>query len=189
MTSRPKLQMTSFALLIVFFATIGCSVSSAVPLGATATPLPTYTPHPSLTPASTLTAPVADRWKVEILSATKSLKFGTWAYDKEQKAEFLIVTVRYTYLGQEPIEFSPQSIVLLFPNTSSDPGVALAVGYYQPEGVGAVINFGTQSPGLVLTKPGQTKTERLGWSLFSSKDTAYRLFFPETRSIDFTLED
>jgi hypothetical protein len=105
------------------------------------------------------------------------------------QVEYVIVTIEYTYLGRETTEFSPQSVVLLFPDNSSWPGYALAATDYQSESNNKVMNFFNQGSILTYIKPGETKIEKVGWGVGISTDTHYRLFFPETEPIDITIEN
>jgi len=183
MNSHKGLRTIIFGLLLVFFSTIGCATFETLPFISTATPYPTYTPAP---PTST---PIPERWSVKVISAIKALTFGDRYYTEDQKSEFLIITIEYTYNGQDTTEFSPQSVILLFPDNSSYPGAAFAATDYQAEGYSTVTDFATQAPILAFIRPGQTKTEKFGWGLPSIADTKYRLLFPETKPIDITVDN
>jgi len=196
MSSRKKLHTMIFGLLVVMFSTIGCAVFNTLPIVATATPYPTYMPYPTYTPYPTFTpppptvTPVPEHWSVKVMSAIKAPTFGDWLYPEDQNAEFVIITIEYTYMGQDTTEFSPQSLVLLFPDGSSHPGAAFTATNYQSDGATTVKNLTTESS-LILTyiRPGQTKIESFGWGLISTGDTKYRLLFPETKPIDIVVDN
>jgi hypothetical protein len=192
MNSHKRLQTVIFDLLFVMFSTSGCAVLNALPFMATATPYPTYTPYPTFTPPSPTVTLVPERWSVKVISTVMARGFGVLYFTDEQKAEFLIITIEYTYLGQKTTEFSPMSVVLLFPAGSTYPGGAIATTFYQSESNSTVTNFTTEAPILTYIKPGQTKIEKFGWGLTSDGNTHYagtklRLLFPETKSIDITI--
>jgi len=183
MKSHKRLQTMIFGLLIVMFSTCGCAFVNSLPFIATQTPYPTYTPFP---PTAT---PVPARWTVEILSTIKAQTFGTWYYTQDQPADFIIVTIEYTYHGQETTEFSPMSVVLLFQDGSSFPGFGAVPQYYQTENNNTVVNLLTQGAFFTYIKPEQIKIEKFGWGITPPTDTKYRLLFPETPAIDIVVEN
>jgi hypothetical protein len=184
-------SVVGLAFLLLTISAIACSSAQFFP---TATPYPTFTPYPTLAPYPTYTpnpptmTPVPENWSVKVMSAIKSRTFGEWFYEESVNGEYVIITIEYTYLGRETTGFSPQSVVLLFPDDSSWPGYALAATDYQSENNNKVMNFFNQGPILTYIKPGQTKIEKFGWGLTVSTDTKYRLLFPETKPIDITIE-
>ena len=188
MNHRARLQAMTFRLLIVMFITMGCATST-LPFIATATPYPTYTPYPTFTPLPPTATPVPDRWKVKVISAVKAQTFGEWFFEESLKAEYIIITIEYTYMGQETTEFSPQSVVLLLPEGSTWPGYAVAATEYQAENNIKVTDFFNQGPIITFMRPGQTKIEKFGWGFTASADKKYRLLFPETEPIDITISN
>ena len=172
--------------MVLSLSILACSSGQFL---ATATPYPTLTPYPTYTPNPPTATPIPPRWDVKILSAIKSKSFGEWYYADDVKSEYIIVTIEYTYRGDTTTQFSPQSVVLLFPDGSSWPGYALSATDYQPENNSKVTNFYNQGPVLTYIRPGQTKVEKFGWGLTINSDTKYRLLFPEMEPIDITIED
>jgi len=190
MNSHKRSRTVIFGLLIVMvFSTIGCATINTLPFIATATPYPTYTPFPTFTPPPPTATPVPERWSVKVISTTKAQTFGNWFLTEDKKAEIIIVTIEYTYMGQEMTEFYPMSVVLLFPDGSTYPGFGITAFYYQPESNVNVRNFMKEGATLTFIKPGQTKTEKFGWELLSSGDLKFRILFPETKPIDITIEN
>jgi hypothetical protein len=178
--------------LLLIFSTLACSSGS---LFTTPTPFPTFTPYPTLTAYPTYTplpptiTPQPKTWDVKILSAIKSRNFGEWYYEESVKSEYIILTIEYTYNGKKTMEFSPQSVVLVFPEGSIWPGYALGATDYQPENTSKVTNFYTQGPIMTYIKPGQTKVEKFAWGLTTNTDTKLRLIFPEAEPIDFLIDE
>src|SRR3972149_11511114 len=149
-------------LFLALFSSSGCSVVDAFPLPPPLPPYPTLTPYPTDTPFPTPTlspptaTPIADQWEVKIISATKSLVFGGLLYTETMNMEFLIVTIEYTNLRQETIEFHPGSLVLVYPDGSSYPGYSQIVNVSQAEGASVVIDLVKEIPPIIYAKPGQT---------------------------------
>lgn len=189
MISQIRFQTIVIGLLIILLSSSGCQVINAMTFSATPTlnptytPYPTYTLYPTYTPLPPTETPLPKLWTVKVLSAVKSLTFGTWYFAASQNTEYLIATIEYTYNGQEPIQFSPQSLVLLDPEGSTYPGSALTVTNYQAENSNIVNNFTAESPILTYIRPGQTKIERFGWALIVFPDTKFILLFPQTEPI------
>jgi len=174
------------AIWVLILSTIACSSGQFL---ATATPYPTLTPYPTYTPNPPTATPIPARWDVKVLSAIKSKSFGEWYYAEDLKSEYIIVTLEYTYRGERTTSFSPQTVILLFPDGSSWPGYALSATDYQPENSNKVTNFYNQGPILNYIKPGQTKVEKFGWGLTINSDKKFFLLFPETKPIDIKIED
>lgn len=185
MSNKTRLFSVRSAAGLAFWALILSMIAcSSGQFLATATPYPTLTPYPTYTPNPSTATPVPARWEVKVVSAVKSKSFGEWYYADDVKSEYIIVTLEYTYRGDQTVPFSPQTVVLLFPDGSSWPGYALSATDYQPENTSKVTNFYNQGPILNYIKPGQTKVEKFGWGLTITSDTEYRLLFPETEPID-----
>ena len=182
----PVRFVVGLACMVLSLSILACSSGQFF---ATATPYPTLTPYPTYTPNPPTATTIPPRWDVKILSAIKSKSFGEWYYADDVKSEYIIVTIEYTYRGDTTTQFSPQSVVLLFPDGSSWPGYALSATDYQPENNSKVTNFYNQGPVLTYIRPGQTKVEKFGWGLTINSDTKYRLLFPEMEPIDITIED
>ena len=124
-----------------------------------------------------------------MISATKDLTFGTWYFTETQKSEFLIVTIEYTYNGEGTAEFSPESVVIVFPEGSTYPGFAMAATNYQAEGSNIVANFMNDGPVLTYVKHNQTRRDKFGWGISTVGDTQYQLLFPDTAPIEIRADD
>jgi len=190
MINQMRFQTMIIGMFIILLSSSGCQAINAMTfnptptLNPTYTPYPTYTLYPTYTPLPPTETPLPKLWTVKVLSAVKSLTFGTWYFPTTQPGEYLIATIEYTFNGQEPIQFSPQSLVLLDPEGSTYPGSALTVTNYQAEDSNVVNNFTAESPILTYIRPGQTKIERFGWALRVFPDTKFILLFPQTEPID-----
>ena len=185
-----KFRSVLLCFLVIFPLTAGCSAFKSLPFFSTQTPYPNLYSLSNLYPPSRPTpTPIPSRWSVEVTSVTFSLAFGGWQYDTDQNAHFLIVTIQYTYQGSEATSFSPESVVLLLSEDTANAGIALATGFYQPEGNTVVTNFSSGTPVLLTLSPGQTKTESFGWALTITGDTHFKILFPETNAIDLVVEN
>ena len=207
--NRPNIQLAILALMIILFSTSGCGGFNALPFIATKTPYPTYTPYPTVTPYPTITdyptytpyptftevptytpapptaTPIPALWNVKVISVEKSLNFGNLIFTKAQNSEFLIITIEYTNMGQNRTDFSPMSVLLLFPDGSSYPGGAYTVYDYQSESSNKVTNFITEEPIINYLNPGETRREKFAWVMWTGNvDKKFLLLFPETKPID-----
>jgi hypothetical protein len=183
MTQRTKIIPFVLSLLVLALGGSACQLPVSLPFLQTSTPQPTYTPYPTYTPP-----PPAALWEVEVLSAIRSDTFGDLYYEASTNTVFLILTIQYTWLGEETTQFFPMSVVLLQPEDSSYPGGAYTAAFYQPENTTAVQNFITTRPPIVYILPGETRIEKFSWSLsVDGTDTRLQLLFPETLPLDFVI--
>lgn len=180
------ISKTIFLLTILFF-TIACLSTNSVPFISTATPYPTNTPFPTYTQAPPTFTPIPQRWTVRIISAVKSLSFGEYFYSEEDESEFVILTIEYSYMGQDTIPFYPGSLVLVYPEGSLYPGWSLNSYSYQAENSAIVNDMYNDAPIITYISPGQTKIEKFGFQMSSDEETHYILVFPEVEPIDFTI--
>ena len=183
----------------------GCAGIRSLPFLATATSYPTNTPYPTYTkfptytrvPTYTLvppytplpptTTPIPDTWTVKVISAEKSLTFGNFSFTANDKAEFIIVTIQYTYNGYISTAFWPMTVVLRDWFTL---GYAMVPLYYQPEELNTVISFMNNNKLIAVNAlEGVSRTERFGWALNPMGHTHFTLYFPETKPIDIVVDN
>jgi hypothetical protein len=131
---------------------------------------------------------ISSPWEARIISTEKTLDFGGWTYEESDNAEFLVVTIEYTNISDEIQPFWPQSVLLLYPEGSSYPGIAQTVSDYQVENSNFVTNFAKQNPILSYINPQETKTDKFGWEIYMLDDTKFQILFPESKPIEIITE-
>jgi hypothetical protein len=175
MRCYPVWLKSAFILFLVAFL-LGCGTLSN--LVSTATPYPTYTPFP---PTAT---PKPDLWSVKVNSVTTAGEFGTYS-PTDENMRFIILSIEYTYRGEEAVAFFPESLVLT-DMTGMHIGWSRTPSLYQGDGNTNIILF-TSDTVMSQISPGKTVNDIFVW-IFPKDRSKFQLFFPESKALEISLE-
>lgn len=196
--SRQKLLLKTIGVILATLLLAECGAPST-PIPPTATPYPTLTPYPTVTPYPTNTpfptytplpstaTPVPPAWNVKLTSVTTNTQFGDYEVtDKGTKTQFIIITLEYTYQGQERVTFSPESVVLAYTGQEGFTGWAKLPTLYRPDDSSNDIDFDTAAQAKYLST-GANHTDVFVWQ-FNKDYKEFMLYFPGTDVIEITVE-
>ncbi|WP_420628188.1 hypothetical protein [Candidatus Leptofilum sp.] len=127
------------------------------------------------------------RWEVEIISSEAAQEFDTWHFPDGSENIMVILTIEYTYHGQDRELFLPESITLVHTGTEGFSGWGRTASLYRAEGTSQIVDLTDESLVNYLD-PGGTRTDTFVWEWPNDKYTEFRLFFPEIEAIDITFE-
>ena len=125
------------------------------------------------------------KWDVSIVNVEKSKKFGTWEFSESDDGEFLILTIHYKNVTDKRQAFSPQSLILLFPENTDYDGNAMLPMVYQSDNASYVYKFIDGISFFDYLEPGEERTEWFAWEILVMENEDYVLLFPETCAIEF----
>jgi hypothetical protein len=153
--------------------------STATP---TDTPTPTVTPTP--TPASTPTVGetvIGPYWQVTVEDVETDERFGDYYIAEDTGFQFVILTIECTNLRSEDVEWSPQSVVMVYVGGGEYAGWTTTAALYASKVSGRVTNFEEESV-IVDWDAEETRTFQLAFVL-PQAFTEFVLYFPETPGI------
>lgn len=157
------------------------------------TPVPTLTPYPTFTPLPIppTSTPITNqklgddvigaRWKVKVIKAEAVAEYETWSFPSGSKNHMVILTVEYTYLGSEDINFYPESAVLAYVDTDGFTGWSRTPRLYRGENSG-ITDFDTSAT-TKYVRSGDTFTDTFIYE-FPNDYRNFIFYFPETLPIE-----
>lgn len=148
----------------------------------TNTPIPTATPTP--TPASTPT--VGDTvtgtyWEVTVEDVETDKEFEGYYIEEDSAFQFVILTLECTNLRPEDVEWSPESVVMVYVGRGDYAGWTSKPALYARTVGGRVTNFEEEAI-IVTWDTEETRTFQLIFVLPQAFNE-YILYFPETPGI------
>ena len=157
------------------------------------TPVPTFTPYPTFTPLPIppTSTPISNQkigdevigthWKVKVIKAEGATEYETWSFPSGSQNHMVILTVEYTYLGSEDINFYPESAVLAYVETEGFTGWSRTPRLYRGENSG-ITDFDTSATTMYV-RSGDTFTDIFIYE-FPIDYKNFIFYFPETLPIE-----
>ena len=168
-------------LLLALLPALACSLPGLSPV---ATAPPTSTPRPAFTPAPPTALPRLEPWQVRVVSVATSPDYGGFS-PADSENLFVVLTIEYRNTGAATAQFSPEGVVLVNVTDDTLVGWGKTPTIYREEGSDDVWDFDEDSV-LFDVEPGVTWTEEFVWE-FPGNFTDFLLYFPETRSIEVSM--
>jgi hypothetical protein len=192
MKNQYRVVCLSLVLLLAAGLVSGCGVIKQVVgstgLVASATPYPTSTPYPTYTPIPEEGVGTGNTWKINIVSAVRTLDYEGWSYDAGSGGEFIVVTAEITNLTSKTAIYYPKAIEMLYDNDPGYPGEAVEVGIYKTQS-GEIYDFINNAPLITYINVGQTKTEEFAFEINATGHREFLFLFPGVDPIPFTVNN